>query len=500
MAHGMVDLAQFAETSGESWIQIMKTGEWQHPKLKQIRITQDDLAQFADNFKRRVRGVDLAVDVSHNPDAGAVAWFKDVRAEGDKLMAQVDWTPEGANLVKTGKYRYFSPEFMFQWTDPATGQTHKNVLLGGGLTNRPFLKNMEPVAFSEAGMGAVWMSDDEPYDPDHDGDNDNTAKPSQNPDWMDDVKRGITPWDKCTPQQKQQLIAKGITHHVANRAHAEFMAAHPHLRVAMAEPGVTDSHKTPPKGKPQNRDLYADPDNYKYPIDQKHIKAAVGYYNHPGMQEKGGYSDAQWAEIGKRLAAAANRLIGPGHTFADGKIDTKDVKAQMTEGDITDYDPDDNPDDGISTPHRTDDTDPGKFHEGGKTMPDNVVTMAEFQAAQQKIQMLEQENRRAKLTEKVRGWLYDEKAHTGKLVPAQAEKTVDMLMAMTDDQVTRFEEFLQAQPDLVQFGELGFSGAAPAGPQDKSAQVVKLAEKYERDKQMSWKEAFLRASDEMGVK
>jgi Mu-like prophage I protein len=108
-------------------------------------------------------------------------------------MAKVDWTEEGASLVKSGKYRYFSPEFMFQWKDPANGTEHKDVLLGGALTNRPFLKDMEPVAFSESGMGEVWMAENEgmsddanyapsvkhrdgsSYDPDGDGDDDSTT-------------------------------------------------------------------------------------------------------------------------------------------------------------------------------------------------------------------------------------------------------------------------------------------------------------------------------------
>jgi hypothetical protein len=59
VSHGMVNLIQFAEGSGgENWIQIMKTGQWEHPKLKNVRITQSDLAQFKDNFDRKVRGVD----------------------------------------------------------------------------------------------------------------------------------------------------------------------------------------------------------------------------------------------------------------------------------------------------------------------------------------------------------------------------------------------------------------------------------------------------------
>lgn len=84
--------------------------------------------------------------------------------------------------------------------------------------------------------------------------------------------------------------------------------------------------KSPPKGYPTDPKLYGDPKNFKYPLDEKHINAAVSYFNHDGMQKKGGYSDAEWATIGKRIAAAANKLIGPGHSFSAGKIVTKEAK------------------------------------------------------------------------------------------------------------------------------------------------------------------------------
>lgn len=46
-----------------------------------------------------------------------------------------------------------------------------------------------------------------------------------------------------------------------------------------------------------------------------------------------------------------------------------------------------NPGDGKGTAHQPDDTDPGQFGEpnGGGNVKDGAVTLAEFQAAQQKI-------------------------------------------------------------------------------------------------------------------
>ncbi|QQE80925.1 DUF6582 domain-containing protein [Alicyclobacillus sp. SO9] len=89
-----------------------------------------------------------------------------------------------------------------------------------------------------------------------------------------------------------------------------------------------DGHLTPPEGYPTELSEYGDPTNYRYPIDEKHIRAAVGYFNHPDMREKGDYSESEWEVIGKRIAAAANKLIGEGHEFKDGKIDTSEERKE----------------------------------------------------------------------------------------------------------------------------------------------------------------------------
>lgn len=88
---------------------------------------------------------------------------------------------------------------------------------------------------------------------------------------------------------------------------------------------IKNVHKTPPKGKPKSRSQYADPKNLKWPIDAKHIRAAVSYFNHGN---KSNYSSSQWATIGRRIAAAANRLISKGHAFANGKIKTAGATAE----------------------------------------------------------------------------------------------------------------------------------------------------------------------------
>jgi len=93
---------------------------------------------------------------------------------------------------------------------------------------------------------------------------------------------------------------------------------------------VNNAHKTPPAGYPTSRSSYADPANYKYPLDTTvRIRAAMAYYNQSTQQSAGGYSSAQWVAIGRKIISAANRAYGPGHVLRNGKImideDTKKV-------------------------------------------------------------------------------------------------------------------------------------------------------------------------------
>ncbi|WP_436664225.1 phage protease [Alicyclobacillus acidoterrestris] len=506
-----------AANGAEQWIQIMKCGEWDYPGAPggKIKITPKDLALFKDNFDKQVRGTDLAVDIDHNPGNGAVAWFKELEVRGDTLWARVKWTDEGEQLVRSGKYRYFSPEFALSWTDEG-GTTHKDVLFGGALTNRPFLKNMQPIEFSEDGRGVVWSdnsdgsgdnSTDSHYDPDGDGDDDSTTDPDANPDWMQDVMVGITPWPSDNPDQQKQLMAVGATKEACDAAFSTRQKqlgnqgyskmTETLVRIMFDEDKVANAHKSPPKGKPTDKSQYADPDHYKYPIDAKHIRAAVSYFNQSGQQSAGGYSDDQWASIGRKIAAAANKLIGPGHSFKDGKIESPSTTTTMDDNqELT-------PDDGVVPPHDPDDENAGKFSEthksnstGGATHMDpnqQTVSLSEFQAAQQKIQMLEKENRRVKMSETVNGLIRE-----GKIVPAQSEKLIALMTELTDDQVEKFNEIMKDAKPVVTFGEIGNGGSTDGSAEDPKVMLSERTAKIRKENpNISLSEAANRAYKEL---
>jgi len=68
--------------------------------------------------------------------------------------------------------------------------------------------------------------------------------------------------------------------------------------------------KKPPKkyreGGATKRSDYADPDNWKYPIDtEAHVRAAISYFSKPANANK--YSKSQQSAIWSRIKAAAKK-------------------------------------------------------------------------------------------------------------------------------------------------------------------------------------------------
>lgn len=122
-------------------IEIARVAEGEHPTYGKLKITQEHLESMESNFKSKVTGVDLSVNEDHKKNE-AFGWFKDIFLSFDKqvLYGQINWNTKGTTALSEKEYRYFSPEFRFNYTHPHTGEEHGTTLLGGALTNYPFLK------------------------------------------------------------------------------------------------------------------------------------------------------------------------------------------------------------------------------------------------------------------------------------------------------------------------------------------------------------------------
>lgn len=136
-------------------VQVLRTGKFTHPEYGVFEITQNVLSEMVKNFNERVRGIDISFDYYHNSDKDAAAWVQKLELSDDasELWATVDWTSTAAKKLADRELRYFSPDFAFKWQDPETGKVFSNVLFGGGLTNRPFVKDMAAIVADEKHKG-----------------------------------------------------------------------------------------------------------------------------------------------------------------------------------------------------------------------------------------------------------------------------------------------------------------------------------------------------------
>lgn len=121
-----------------------------------FRYSEAELEQMKDNFNSNIRALDIPVDVNHHKNHKAYAWVKpgsmvvkeSSRIPGQKsLYAQLHrFTPKGAELVKTGAYRYFSVQVKHAYDYFAEGmkKAAKNVIVAVALTNSPVVKGLAP--------------------------------------------------------------------------------------------------------------------------------------------------------------------------------------------------------------------------------------------------------------------------------------------------------------------------------------------------------------------
>lgn len=147
-----IDLARVTLADGgdgfkRSWIMLMPEGEFEHPQYGKLAFSRAKLAEFKKNFDGKVRRIDIALDQDH--DGGkATGWLEKLDLRDDGLWGQVRWTTLGEQLLHDQIYRYFSPEFG-AFTDPESGKKFSNVIIGGALTNRPFLNSMPAVKLKD---------------------------------------------------------------------------------------------------------------------------------------------------------------------------------------------------------------------------------------------------------------------------------------------------------------------------------------------------------------
>jgi phage I-like protein len=131
--------------SGYEEVQLLRSLKSKHEYYGEVNVTPEMLLQMKANFDNKVRKLDLAIDYYHESWGHAAGWIQNVelREDNTELWLKVDWTKNGKQKIMEKEIKYISAEFDTDYTDEETGEKFGAVLLGAGLTNRPFVKEMK---------------------------------------------------------------------------------------------------------------------------------------------------------------------------------------------------------------------------------------------------------------------------------------------------------------------------------------------------------------------
>ena len=152
---------QLSEVGDGGWIDILYPGKFRHALYGEFNITEADLQHALDNFKKGIATKEyngkrvLSFGYQHaesDPDpekAKNSGICVDMRIKDGKLQAKVEWTSKALEYIKNKEFLWFSPEFDTNWKDEE-GNRHGFTIIGGSLTNIPFLKrNQMAIAATE---------------------------------------------------------------------------------------------------------------------------------------------------------------------------------------------------------------------------------------------------------------------------------------------------------------------------------------------------------------
>jgi len=153
-------MPQDIAAGSETWIQLFKVGDFYDWRYGDFSINAEHFSRMVENFTTRAASVPGDFDHSFAQGEGSLAagWTKalEVREgpEGPELWGQVVLTERAAEAVRSGEYRFISPEFSLNHMNER-GEAIGPCLLAWGLTNRPFLEGMAEVTLAASRDGRV---------------------------------------------------------------------------------------------------------------------------------------------------------------------------------------------------------------------------------------------------------------------------------------------------------------------------------------------------------
>lgn len=148
--------------------------------------------EFKQHFDARTLGRDHLANYDHGIDSAkggkAAGSILDIDPRSDGIFYKVQFTDVALQEIKSGEWKYLSPEYDDFYFDPETGNTFENVPIDLALTNTPFFKGMPSLNFSEI------FTEDQPDKSKEDSKVDETLKKFAE-------KLGLTITDETTEEQ-----------------------------------------------------------------------------------------------------------------------------------------------------------------------------------------------------------------------------------------------------------------------------------------------------------
>jgi 2'-5' RNA ligase len=135
---------------------LPKPGVYTHPEYGQMTFTKERNQRFVDNFIAKLYQEKLPIDCEHDLQAsGAVGWITMLRVNDDgSVDADCEWNDRGRALIEGDRFKYFSPAWFENWTEPVSTNVYRDIAIGGAICRRPFFKegSLRPLVSSESGL------------------------------------------------------------------------------------------------------------------------------------------------------------------------------------------------------------------------------------------------------------------------------------------------------------------------------------------------------------
>lgn len=167
----LVPVRQFGAwiNDDQKWIQLYPYDKWDHPIYGETVVDKEVATKLKANFDSRVKDAHVFTDYEHGADRAkgnkASGELVEVDVRDDGLWGLVKFTADAKKEIEAGEWNYWSTSHYDTWTHPQTKESFNYVLDGGGLTNKPWVKGMLPINFSEIMVERLEVAPEEFQEP-----------------------------------------------------------------------------------------------------------------------------------------------------------------------------------------------------------------------------------------------------------------------------------------------------------------------------------------------